>query len=665
LRTGSRRLPTLLWVGIASVVLGMLAVALTPRPPANAAVEQAEEAVALGMLDSSVLDDLRTKGEARAIVHLNTTLILDKIRATIGEDRFQDLIAAMDAAFATAKDSIRALLGDQDAIVQDFLHLGAFVVDFRTEGALVSVLGSGVVSSVEAETPIELEPEDDVDLGADLPSSEPTPALGDGVFVGVLDTGVNAGRYPAYFPAGSIAGTFEAAPDDGAKDDQGHGTHVSSIVLMAAPKAKLYVADVFEAVTTGSGARVQIAYPRRVLAGMDWLIGLKAEGINIRAVNISLGDGHVPPRRCRDRHHLAEAQAAGIIPVVAAGNLAYKDEQRQPTSVFQPGIGNSACSRHALSVGSVTNGSCSNGQVDTISRFSQTSEALDIYAPGACIRAAGGRKSGTSMSAPYVAGAVAVLASDGGAPADAIWVALVETGPAIKDGRSGITRNRLDVPAALAYLRANATTLAPTLEPSRRVEIGALEMTLPGKLAPGEAMAVGSFLIQNAGNANATYAFTVLEPAGSGARPMPASWLDLSPATLTLEPGALARVSTTARVPTGAAPGSYSAVVRPVDSAGPQEGPPADVTITIAVGGSGETQVATQTAGAGTTGGPGPSDGSSVRPSPPVATSTPDDATSTTAWGPVQAVALVAVGAGVLVLVVVLSRVQRRPGAGR
>ena len=76
---------------------------------------------------------------------------------------------------------------------------------------------------------------------------------------------------------------------------------------------------------------------------MDWLIGLKQSGVNIRAVNLSLGAGHHPPTICTDDAHFAEAYAAGIIPVVSAGNSAFTDDDDRPTPTFQPGLSGHAC----------------------------------------------------------------------------------------------------------------------------------------------------------------------------------------------------------------------------------------------------------------------------------------------------------------------------------
>jgi hypothetical protein len=120
-----------------------------------------------------------------------------------------------------------------------------------------------------------------------------------------------------------------------------------------------------------------------------------------------------------------------------------------------------------------TGGYCEAGSAaDALTSFTQSGPNLDILAPGSCLVAGGRTMNGTSQAAPHVAGAVAVLASARFGStrlteADMVKIetALRDSGKPVYDSRSGVTRNRLDLPAALARLGTGATgdTTAPTV----------------------------------------------------------------------------------------------------------------------------------------------------------------------------------------------------------
>jgi hypothetical protein len=165
---------------------------------------------------------------------------------------------------------------------------------------------------------------------------------------------------------------------------------------------------------------------------------------------------------------LANARAAGILPVVAAGNNAFSNGS------FHVGITRPACIPGAFPVGAVydsdvggrTWGSppnqCSDATTaaDQITCFSQAWNNPMLLAPGALITAAGITQGGTSQATPHVAGAVAVLHDAGGivsdAPAlvtvDQVQNALLNSGPLIFDPLINQSVHRLDLPAAIAAL---------------------------------------------------------------------------------------------------------------------------------------------------------------------------------------------------------------------
>jgi subtilisin family serine protease len=216
---------------------------------------------------------------------------------------------------------------------------------------------------------------------------------GKGVTVAVLDSGYDP-DHPDLKGAVTQERNFTTDPD--IRDEDGHGTHVASIVASrdgkyrgVAPEANLAIGKV--------GGRAGIT-DSAVLAGVEWA----ATEAKAKIVNISLGAPDGPDLDPVEQAVNTLSERTGTLFVVAAGN--------EPTMVSTPGSADAA-----LTVGAVDK----QGRLADFSgsgpRAGDHAIKPDITAPGVGIVAAvpgGGHESkeGTSMAAPHVAGAAAILA---------------------------------------------------------------------------------------------------------------------------------------------------------------------------------------------------------------------------------------------------------------
>jgi subtilisin family serine protease len=258
---------------------------------------------------------------------------------------------------------------------------------------------------------------------------------GAGVNIAVIDSGVDDAGGPgtthAMFPAGTFVGGADCLvlgcsiqdPDDGF----GHGTHVAGIALGrpvacpggtcrgVAPGAGLVDIRIFDAVggTTADAPfdGLELAIQNRVL----WNIGV---------INMSFGD-------CTDSNGqnafallVNTAAQFGMVPVVAAGN---SPNCSLPNNFNL--INSVASSSLAITVAAAADGNTVPLNNDTLATFSLTGPRLsdfdgdpsdeqkpEIAAPGNLILSAAFNtatgflnESGTSMAAPHVAGAAALL----------------------------------------------------------------------------------------------------------------------------------------------------------------------------------------------------------------------------------------------------------------
>lgn len=246
------------------------------------------------------------------------------------------------------------------------------------------------------------------------------------VDVAVLDTGIDQ-EHPDLDVAGGTnclqsagngppwARTYYCDDAASSDDDHYHGTHVAGTigaldngigVVGVAPGARLFAVKVLDSQGSGSLAGI--------IAGIDWVV---AHG-GIEVINMSLGGSGTSPAM---NDAVGNALQAGVAIVVAAGNSDADAANYTPANA--PGaITVSALADFDGAAGGLASPTCRPDQDDTLADFSNWG-AVDIAAPGVCIlstfpieQGEYGTISGTSMAAPHVAGAAALLASNGDDP---------------------------------------------------------------------------------------------------------------------------------------------------------------------------------------------------------------------------------------------------------
>jgi hypothetical protein len=214
---------------------------------------------------------------------------------------------------------------------------------------------------------------------------------GSGIIVAVIDTGVQ-GDHPEFgnrvLPGLDLVDKL----GDGRSDPNGHGTHVAGIIAAAingfgteglAPNASILPVRVLG--PDGSGDDADVAF------GILWAMRNGAQ-----IINLSLGGEEVDPLLA---DAVEQANSAGVLVVVAAGNGGPDSKPMYP-----------AAHQSVLAVAST-------GPDDSVSLFSSRGLYVDIAAPGSMILSSvpGGYRyeSGTSMAAPFVSAAAAILLGRG------------------------------------------------------------------------------------------------------------------------------------------------------------------------------------------------------------------------------------------------------------
>ena len=315
---------------------------------------------------------------------------------------------------------------------------------------------------------------------------------GQGLAVAILDTGVDT-RHPFLAERTVFEACFSDLCPNGAAAMIGsgaafpvndHGTHVAGIVLGGAldedlagvgPELRLVNINVFNPPPPRGTGRSR---SRDILAGLDLVLNLaRFHPGSIGAVNMSFGAPREESGACRSTiwdHVSRQFDRAGIPVVVASGN--HSEESRAAPVSFP------ACVEGFVSVGAVT-------KSERVASFSNSGPALDLLAPGVDILSSVSRPTdgglergfesmdGTSMAAPHVAAAMALLkqASPESSVAELLRT-LKDTGRRIRDPRSGVEIELIDVGRSIGEIgSASGAPLPPlpaelTLEPAQEPE---------------------------------------------------------------------------------------------------------------------------------------------------------------------------------------------------
>lgn len=221
---------------------------------------------------------------------------------------------------------------------------------------------------------------------------------GKNVKIAVLDTGCDT-SHPDL--KSQIIGGKNFTDDDGGKEDaisdyNGHGTHVAGTIAAndsnggisgVAPEASLLIVKVLGG-ANGSGQYEWI------INGINYAVEQKVD-----IISMSLGGPSDVPEL---KEAVKNAVKNGVLVICAAGNEGDGDERTEELSY-------PAAYNEVIAVGSVS-------VARELSEFSNANKEIDLVAPGENILSTlpnkkYGKLTGTSMAAPHVSGALALIKS--------------------------------------------------------------------------------------------------------------------------------------------------------------------------------------------------------------------------------------------------------------
>jgi subtilisin len=459
------------------IVLIGIAVLSGPRLPAQS------RAPATPRIPAAALAHVRALGKTRVIVGVDAPFTPEPALPTPAAVRNQR------ASIAQAQTAVLArIVRVNPASVRRFQYIPFLALEVD-EGDLQTLAMSPEVTAIE------------IDAVAGPTLAESTPLVGAtrawasgftgaGWTVAVLDSGIDkthpflsgkviseacystfSAQSTSVCPDGTSASTAVGSAVPCSMADCVHGTHVAGIAAGkgvsfsgVAKDASLISVQVFSSFFNsadcgGRSAPCALSFFSDEILGLERVYALRST-YNIAAVNISIGgDAYTSPcdaTFASMKSIIDQLRAANIATVIASGNGGRVDALAAP-----------ACISTAISVASTTDGS--SAPADLVSDFSNTNQYLSLFAPGQTILSSvpGGGFSnfnGTSMAAPHVAGAWAVIKSKkASATVAEILNALSTTGTPILDPGNGITKPRINVDLALqVFPNPCAYTVSPT-----------------------------------------------------------------------------------------------------------------------------------------------------------------------------------------------------------
>lgn len=409
---------------------------------------------------------------------LSVALALFGAPATTGPATASEPDAGTAAAPVASVAGVIADVGRREAVEVVSLRRTADGLQVESVAALgagqagervAEVLSDPAVVAVEVDTPVSRAGDPDPRLedqwGMKVLDVEQAWQLsrGAGAVVAVLDSGVDAAHPDlagAVLPGINTRDNRGDTSDPG-QDANGHGTHVAGVIAAradnaiggagVAPEAKILPVKVLD--RYGGG------WVSDVVEGIVWAT---AQGADV--INLSLGgeDSDLVDAA------VAQALAAGVVVVAAAGNEG-TDQPRFPAAL--PGV---------ISVAAL-------GPDGAPSGYSNRGDTVDLQAPGdavlSTIPGGYGAMTGTSMAAPFVAGAAALVRS--ARPGSDAAALLIDSATPNPRAPSGYGAGVVDPAAALgagcgaactpefpAAAADEATLMAQSVEPPTQVKSG-------------------------------------------------------------------------------------------------------------------------------------------------------------------------------------------------
>ena len=285
--------------------------------------------------------------------------------------------------------------------------------------ALEALLANPHVVDIIEDIPVPPALQDSVPLIGAGPDGSFAGYTGQGQVVAILDTGIDknhlflSGKVVSEACYSNAYGTDTSLCPDGVSASTAagsglpcnlylcdHGTHVAGIAAGSgtsfagvAKDADIIAIQIF----TGFGSSIG-SYTADQISGLERVYALR-NTYAIASANMSLGGTTTYAEPCNSellKPYVDTLRSVEIATVIASGN-----------NYSTNGLSSPGCIGSAVSVGSTT-------KTDEVSNFSNSADFLSLLAPGSSIQSSiplngYGYKNGTSMAAPHVAGAWAIL----------------------------------------------------------------------------------------------------------------------------------------------------------------------------------------------------------------------------------------------------------------
>ncbi len=411
-----------------------------------------------------IIEEINENGEAKIIVVLNENVTE---KGFLGFGKREEEVNI---------DEVEKLIG-QERIENEFSSFKGFSVEV-TELELEQLEKDSRVKTIEFDKPVQAFMQESVGIVNATTiwqnQIKDINLTGKDEAICIIDTGVNY-NHPDFgsctqndFISGNcrVVSGFDFVNDDNNSiDDNGHGTHVAGsaaangLIKGIAPEAKLVALKVLD--SSGSGLSSDI------IAAIDWCVE-NSSTYNISVISLSLGvDCDITPSGCYSNYcdssetsfssSINKAIQKNISVVVATGNDFNKTHISLPS-----------CIKNATRV-------AASSKADVFVGFSNRGNFQILVSPGLNINstylATYTILSGTSMAAPQVAGAFALLRQfkklekNQTLKPSEIENALNSTGKIVNDEGTGLNFERINVYSAILSLdktSPNVTLTSPT-----------------------------------------------------------------------------------------------------------------------------------------------------------------------------------------------------------